>query len=215
MNLPRLSASLLLFSGLCLIASAQTSADSNIEVSTGTSGTAKASGPQRSISNDLSKSLSYGIKYTPPPAEPEAKPAESEEEHDSDKPKNGIIRLPKYIVEGKRPPIFEERNLYSKEMLRRMAYQRYMSSFSKNILNASHLLGKGDEAYALMQYEADERKKNMADTADRVAMYRVSGDDEEASRLKADAQDAYMRRSSYNSVPGAGVRPGSELSPGN
>lgn len=148
---------------------------------------------ERVISKDLSSALSVGYKYQPPP--PPKPEAEDIDLRDVDKPRNGIIRLPKYVVEGQRPPIFNDRNLYSKEMLRRLAYQKYMSSFSKNLLNRFHLLGHGDEAYALMQYEADERKRNMAEMDDKISMYRVSGDDTEAEKLKDDTQRTFMRRS--------------------
>jgi hypothetical protein len=148
---------------------------------------------ERVISKDLSSALAVGYKYQPPP--PPKPEAEDVDLRDVDKPRNGIIRLPKYVVESQRPPIFNDRNLYSKEMLRRLAYQKYMSSFSKNLLNRFHLLGRGDEAYALMQYEADERKRNMAEMDDKISMYRVSGDDTEAEKLKDDTQRTFMRRS--------------------
>jgi len=149
----------------------------------------------RSISQDLSHALSAGIKYNPPPP---PKPAEEDVDlREIDKPKNGIIRLPKYVVEGQRPPVFNNRNLYSKEMLRRLAYQKYISSFSRNVLNKYRLpiIGGGIDAYAMMMYEAEERKANMEEMADKVSMYRVSGDNAEADKLKNDSQRTFMRRS--------------------
>lgn len=172
---------------------------SSLEVSTGGAGTTQVAPQGRAISGDLSKALSFGIKFNPPPPEP--KPEDEVDARDVDKPKNGIIRLPKYVVEAKRPPIFNERNLYSKDMLRRLALQRFSSSFSRDVLNRYHLLGREDEAYALMQYEAEERERNMKEMADRVSMYRVSGDNAEANKLKDDAQDTFMRHTDYSTVP--------------
>jgi len=170
---------------------------SNIEVSTGSAGPAPQA-KKRVISNDLSKSLSEGIKYNPPPA---PKPEEEQVDmREVDKPRNQIIRLPKYVVEAQRPPVFNDRNLYSKEMLRRLAYQRYTSAFSRNFLNRYHVLGNGDVAYAMMQYEADERKQNMAEMEDKVSMYRTSGDDSEASKQKNDNQNTFMRRTEYGTT---------------
>ena len=137
---------------LCSALAAEQTKPSNVDVSTGSAGTSTLPPQGRVISNDLSKALSFGIKYNPPPPDP--KPEDDVDARDVDKPKNGIIRLPKYVVEAKRPPIFNDRNLYSKEMLRRLAYQHYMSSFSQNFLNRYHLLGMGDEAYAILYYEA-------------------------------------------------------------
>jgi len=156
-----------------------------------------ASKKERAISKDLSSALSAGYKYNPPPPpKPEINAdAEDVDLREIDKPRNGIIRLPKYVVEGERPPVFNNRNLYSKEMLRRLAYQRYTSAFSRNVLNRFHIFGRADEAYAMMQYEAEERRQNMAEMDDKVSMYRVSGDDAEAAKLKDDTQRSFMRRS--------------------
>ncbi|MBK9992073.1 MAG: hypothetical protein IPP19_15465 [Verrucomicrobia bacterium] len=172
----------------------------NIEVSTGSAGAAPQVKKQRAISGDLSKALSSGIKYNPPPpAKPEA---EQVDMRDVNKPRNEIIRLPKYLVEAKRPPVFNEHNLYTKEMLRRLAYQRYISSFGRNVLNKYRLpiIGGGIDAYAMMQYEAEERNKNLTEMADKVSMYRVSGDTAEADQLKEDTQDTLMRRTEFGTT---------------
>lgn len=174
---------------------------SNIEISTGSAGNTTPKKKQHAVSDDISKSVSSAFKYNPPP------PPKPEEElvdmREIDKPHNQIIRLPKYIVEAKKPPIFNERNLYSKEMLRRLAYQRYMSSFSRNVLNKYHVFGQRDIAYAMMQYEAEERQRNLVEMDSTVSMLRTSGDDTEAAKTKDDTQNTYMRRSdlgtsSYN-----------------
>jgi hypothetical protein len=162
---------------------------------------------ERAISSDLSKALSAGIKYQPPP--PPKPEAEQVDLREVDKPRNGIIRLPKYVVEGQRPPVFNDRNLYSKEMLRRLAYQRYMSAFSRNVLNKYRLpINFGNtltpEAYAMMQYEAEERLRNIAEMEDKMSMYRVSGDDASADKLKDDTQRSFMRRTDYISKPSTG-----------
>ncbi|MFT3868151.1 MAG: hypothetical protein QM715_06590 [Nibricoccus sp.] len=168
-------------------------AKSNIEVSTGSAGGTAPTKKQRAVSDDISKSVSSAFKYNPPP------PPKSEEElidlRDVDKPRNQIIRLPKYVVEAKKPPVFNDRNLYSKEMLRRLAYKRYSSSFSREVLNKYHFLGNGDIAYAMMQYEAEERQRNLAEMDSTASMLRISGDDAEAAKTKDDAQNTYMRRS--------------------
>jgi hypothetical protein len=89
-------------------------------------------------------------------------------------------------------------------MLRRLAYQKYISSFGRNVLNRYHIFGRGDEAYAMMQYEAEERKQNMAEMDDKISMYRISGDNAEAASLKDDTQRTFMRRSEGISTPGTG-----------
>lgn len=170
---------------------------SSIEVSTGSAGGPTPKKKQRAVSDDVSKSVSSSFKYNPPP------PPKPEEElvdmREIDKPRNQIIRLPKYVVEAKKPPVFNDRNLYSKEMLRRLAYQQYISSFNRNVLNKYRLpfIGGGIDAYAMMQYEAAERMRNIADMEDKTSMLRASGDDAEASKTKDDTQNTLMRRSNF------------------
>ncbi len=156
---------------------------------------------ERVISGDLSKSLSSGIKYNPPP--PPKPEVEDVDMRDIDKPRNQIIRLPKYVVEAKRPPVFTDRNLYSNEMLRRLAYKQYASAFSRNFLNRYRIFGQLDTDYAMMQYEAAERLRNIAEMDDKVSMYRVSGDNAEASALEDDIQRSFMRRTNYITTPGS------------
>jgi hypothetical protein len=149
---------------------------------------------ERTLSPAVTEAIKGGIKYAPPKSEEELVDL-----RDVDKPRNQIIRLPKFVVEAKRPPVFNERNLYSKEMLRRLAYQRYVSAFSRNVLNRFRLplIGGGIDAYASLMYEDEEREMNMAEIDDRVAMYRVSGDDAAARTLNDEAQRTFMRRSGF------------------
>ena len=46
---------------------------------------------------------------------------------DTDKPKNGIVRLEKYVVREERPPIFTERQINTKKGLTSIAMRRYIS----------------------------------------------------------------------------------------
>ena len=108
------------------------------------------------------------------------------------------------MVEEKRPPVLTERNLYSREMLSRLAYQRYTSAFSRNVLKRYHIFGQQDIDYAMMQYEADERMRNIAEMKDKISMYRISGDNTSADELKDETQRTFMRRSNYILIRKAG-----------
>jgi len=197
MNRTRLSASLLaaaLLSNMLSAEETKTAApkSSNIEISTGSAGGTPTK-KRHAMSSDITTSVSSAFKYNPPP------PPKADEElvdmREIDKPRNQIIRLPKYVVEAKKPPVFNDRNLYSKEMLRRLAYKKYASNFSRDVLNGKHLFGQEDIAYAMMQYEAEERKRNLVEMDNTVSMLRTSGDDNEAAKTKDDTQNTYMRRS--------------------
>ncbi|MFT3783005.1 MAG: hypothetical protein QM790_13435 [Nibricoccus sp.] len=171
----------------------QQTKSSNVEVSTGTAGGTPPP-KKHAVSGDVSKSVTSGFKYNPPP--PEKPEEELVDMREIDKPRNQIIRLPKYVVEAQKPPVFTDRNLYSKEMLRRLAYRRYVTGLNRS-LNSFRLplIGGGVDAYATMMYEAEERQAAMADMNDKVSMYLISGDKAEAQKQNNDNQDTFMRRS--------------------
>jgi hypothetical protein len=142
----------------------------------------------RAISGETSSALSAGFSYQPPkPVEPSEN--DLVDQRDIDKPRNEIIRLPKYMVEGVRPPVFSERNLYSKDDFAKLAMQRYLG---KNGLN-KYQLGKTGEAYALQMYWDDERLKNMMEGDRQVSLYRAAGDEEKAAKVEAENRSMFLR----------------------
>lgn len=140
------------------------------------------------LSSEASNALAARVKYEPLPPEPVAPPPEPEE----DKPRNEIIRLPRYVVEGDRPPVFNERALYSKEQLEKLAAQRYLSDMHRNLNR--YRIGREDEKFAMLMYFEEERLKNIAATNDYVALYRVSGDEAKAAQVKEEAYSTFVRK---------------------
>jgi hypothetical protein len=121
----------------------------------------------RAISGEAAAALAAAApKYTPPPPPPPPPPPEEEQVdlRDVDKPKNTIVRLPKYIVQEKKPPVFRERDIYTPKGLAEIAMRRY-SSEADRALNRWTLpfIGMTKEARALAQYEEDERLRNLND----------------------------------------------------
>ena len=142
-------------------------------------------------SDQVSSAITAGITYQPPKPKP-ARTKPEVDQRDIDKPRNGIVRLPKYTVEGERPAIFAERNLYTAKGLADLAAQRHLSSFDRNFLNKYDVFGYSKER-AMQMYRDDERQKNMADTNDKIYMLRQTGSSDEADRLKQDSYDSYYR----------------------
>ena len=153
-------------------------------------GAAPAEAPKkdRVLSSGASDALAARVKYEPLPPEP-AVPIPPPEE---DKPRNEIIRLPKYVVEGDRPPVFNERSLYSKEQLQKLAAQRYLSEFHRNLNR--YRIGREDEKFAMMSYFEQERLRNMAATEGYVALYRAAGDEAKAEQVKEEAYSTFVRK---------------------
>lgn len=172
----------------------------------------------RAISADVAALLSQNTpKFTPPPPPPPPPTAEelarqkaeddapADDLRDSDKPKNGIVRLPKVVVQEQRPVIFTERQILTKKGLRDVAMRRYISDadralnrFSLPIFSGWSLGGQGSstEQRALTMYAEDERLRNMADLADNTNMI-MRSDRAAGATAKDAAQSTFMRSSDF------------------
>lgn len=153
----------------------------------------------RRYRSTLAASLADSMpKYDPP--KPVVKKEEDEDDvdlRDVDKPKNRIVRLPKYTVQGNKPPIFRERDVNTQKGLASIAMRRYLSDADR-ALNKFQLplFGASNEARALAMYQEDERLKNMSDLDD-AARTASKADPKEAADIKRMNQDAHMRWSDF------------------
>ena len=162
--------------------------------------TVEVSGPSDRVSRSTLSAVAAGISFQPPapPAPPAPKTAEEEE---ADAPKNGIVRLPEYVVQGERPPVFRERDVNTKKGLGEIAVKRFFGEAGK-ALNAYHLplFGMSKDQYALMLYEQEERLKNMKEASDKVSLLRES-DPIAAEQLKREVDQTFIRRSEFSTTP--------------
>lgn len=153
------------------------------------------------ISSELAATLAVGRpKFSPPPPPVEQK-AEDElpDMRDLDKPRNGIIRLPKMVVQGSRPPIFTEKKLYTQKAFAALLAKRY---YSEGYLAFSRVIGYTPlalifptaESSALARYQEEERLKNMSDLSDAATLAAKAGDKADSEYIKAQSTDTYMRR---------------------
>lgn len=154
---------------------------------------------RRAISADIAAQLSAATpKYTPPPP----KPTEEEQDlREVDKPKNGIIRLPKYVVTEKPPPMLTERAVYTKAGLAELAKKRYLSEGYRALSPFTlPLFGISPEAMAMAQYEEDERLQNMAGLNEDARM--VSASDKAAGLyIKRQVDQTFMRQPDFDWRP--------------
>ena len=144
-------------------------------------------------------------RYAPPPKPAPKKPAADVEAEDEaepedrplapDQPRNKIIRLPRYIVEGDRPPVFRERDIFTKQALAAIAMRRYLSTFDRSFLNryTLPLLGISPEARAMAMYEEDARLQNIADLKKAAADARMAGDKAESDYLLRETDRTFLR----------------------
>ena len=142
-------------------------------------------------------------KYDPPKPEPPPKPEEVKEVdlRDVDKPKNGIIRLPKYVVHGEKPPIFREEDLYTKRGLTDLAMSRHPGL-------GLGLLGMFNGPIALEMYREDARLESMADLAETAHAMSRGGDDAEGQYIMRATEETYAHQMDFGGpVPGHGTAP--------
>jgi hypothetical protein len=153
----------------------------------------------RAISGSVAAQLAASMpKYTPPPAQPEPKTEEEPIDlREIDRPKNSIIRLPKYIVQEAKPPVFTERVIHTQKGLADLAVRRYLSEADRALNRFTiPLFGSSSEARALAMYAEDERLQNMNDLADDAEL--VSASDKAAGLyVKREADKTFMRTGDF------------------
>ena len=155
---------------------------------------AKKTDDRQITDSDIANALVDSMpKYAPPKADDG--PLAADSSSDTDKPKNGIVRLPKMQVFRDRSPVFTERNSYTKEGLEAIAIKRYLSDFDSKILDRWHIpfltMSAGDRA--LQMYTEDERLANMRELNSEADIISKTGDASEGQFIKKATQDTYMR----------------------
>lgn len=156
----------------------------------------------RAISPDVAAQLSAATpKFTPPPPKPP--PAETDETdlRELDKPRNGIIRLPKYVVREPTPPVLTERAVTTQKGLADLAMKRYGTEAYRALNRFSiPLFGTSAEQHAIAMYLEDERLKNMADLTDDARM--VSATDKASGMyVKRQVESTFARPGDFDWKP--------------
>jgi hypothetical protein len=151
----------------------------------------------RAISSEVASALAAAMpRYEPPkPVEPKAE--EEVDLRETDQPRNRIIRLPDYVVQEKKPPVFRERDIYTRKGLAELARQRYFSETAQG-LNRFRLplFGAGMDSYALQMRADDERLQSISELKENAESIRAA-DPENAAYIKRLTNDTYIRRADF------------------
>ena len=151
----------------------------------------------RAISPEVAAQLAASRpKFSPTPL---PKPEEDLPDlREIDKPKNTIVRLPKFVVHEPLPPIFRERDIYTQQGLANLAMRRYFTEADRALnrfrLPLFSIMSNEDRAMAM--YAEDERLKNMADVADNTNMV-MKSDAVAGEKMKSAAQQTFIRWSDF------------------
>jgi len=146
----------------------------------------------RVMSDEVAATLASSMpKYDPPPKLPEPSPEEEAKDlRDTDKPRNRIIRLPRYTVTEPKPPVFSDRNLHTKSERTDMALKRY---YGLKIGNFGGL----NNSTALLMYDEQERLDNLADLKDEAKTAKRSGDSGASDYISKETNRAFYRPSDF------------------
>jgi hypothetical protein len=154
---------------------------------------------RRAISPEVAAQLSAVTpKYTPPAPKPPPTPEEEQIDlREVDKPRNGIVRLPKYIVQEEKPPVFSDRVIHTKKGLADLAVRRYMSEADRALNRFTlPLFGTSMEARAMAMYEEQERLDNMGKLRDNAVDARKS-DPAGGEYIRRESQKTFLRSSDF------------------
>lgn len=158
----------------------------------------------RAISSDVAAALAAAApKYTPPPPPPPPKPeAEQVDMREIDKPKNTIVRLPKYIVQEPKPPVFTERSIHTEKGLTDIAMRRYISDADRALNRWTlPLFGTSKESRAMAMYAEDERLRNMTNLEE-TAIAASKSDAAAGTYIRKEAQKTFLRSSDFGWASG-------------
>lgn len=153
----------------------------------------------RVMSDDLAATLAVGMPKYAPPKPPEKKqdtPASENADSQSDKPKNGIIRLPDYIVRETRSPVFKDRDLATPDRKADIGMKRYAG------LNFGPFASL-NRPIAMAMVQEQERLDNIAELADDAKTSRRAGDNSTADYILKQSHQTYIR--SENQAPTYGI----------
>jgi hypothetical protein len=150
----------------------------------------------RSVSPGIAAALSAGLpKFSPPTPSPTPTP-EVKDMADIDKPKNGIIRLPTYVVRDSRPPIFRTRDLYTSDTLLELTMKKHPGLLFGNFMGLNAAAIPGSPAYRMLL--DDQRQDGMADLFDTAHAMAQGGDHAEGEYILQQSQSMYMRGSDWD-----------------
>jgi len=145
----------------------------------------------RVMSDEVAASLATGMpKYNPPkPVEP--KPEEEQADlREIDKPKNKIIRLPKYTVREPKPPVFREIDLRSRSQQADIALRQHAGLKAGNI-------GGLNDPIALLMYQEQDRLNSIAELNDDAQTAKRAGNTAGSDYILKESNRTYYRPSDF------------------
>ncbi len=156
-------------------------------------------GDKRRIqSSELNDAVINSVpKYAPPkPVAPKAE-EDPTAAKDSDQPKNGVIRLPKYVVHDQTPPIFTKKDVLTQAGRDDLAMKQYIIDTNGMPTFAAFMAKQLFQSNAAQQYADAERASNISSLRSSANAAAAGGDADEAKLIRDQTNDTYLRRSDW------------------
>lgn len=138
-------------------------------------------------------------EFAPPPPAPAAPatPTPAVDAREVDRPQNGIIRLPEYVVLEKKPQVFTERDVHTDKGLTEIAIRRHISE-TDYVMNRFYipLFGDSVKNRALAMYAEQERLNNISTLSDNAIGANMA-DPAQGSAIRQEAQKTFMRKEDF------------------
>ncbi len=147
---------------------------------------------RRLMSDEISARLAaVAPKFQPPTPKPAPAASESNPPEPEDRPKNTIIRLPRYIVEGERPPTFKQRELLTPKAKLELAYKQHPG------LRVGSLPFFSNDGIAREMIAEDEALERRRELAELTSLLAPSGDQEKDKQVREQVQQAMSQTKSW------------------
>lgn len=150
--------------------------------------TTAAPAKPRAVSPDTAAKLTTVMpKFAAPKPGADQSPESLPDLRETDRPRNRIIRLPKYIVQESKPPVFRERELLTPEGRIELALKRHPGLKFGPLAFLNNAIG----LEMLAEEEKLERKKELEEL---LSVQRIGNSDSaENARLQDELQKAFIR----------------------
>jgi hypothetical protein len=159
-------------------------------------------GDKRRIqSSELNDAVISSIpKYSPPKPVVAKADDDPTAAQDPDKPRNGIIRLPKYVVHDSTPPIFTKKDVLTPTGRDDLAMRQYIMDTNGMPTFAAYMAKQLFQANASQQYADAERASNISSLRSDANAAALSGDMAESKFIREQSNDTYLRRSDWGPI---------------
>ena len=148
--------------------------------------TAASVRPRETSADTTAKINSTLPKFTPPSTTDAKKSEEQPDLREIDKPRNGIIRLPKYIVQEPKIPAFKERELLTLQGKLNLAYKRHPG------LRFGSLPFLSNNGIALFMLAEEEQLERKAEREELYGLYKYS-DPKAGAAVKRETNPTFIR----------------------